>query len=71
MNDRSAVSLTDFAATLVDCGFNLTDCAEKLSIHYNTARKYCDLIEKNLDVSLKKFRTQLSFYIARNKEGEK
>lgn len=71
LNDRSAVSLTDFAATLVDCGFNLTDCAEKLSIHYNTARKYCDLIEKNLDVSLKKFRTQLSFYIARNKEGEK
>lgn len=69
LDDRLTVSLTDFVDALIDCGFSLTDCAAKLNIHYNTARKYCDLIEKNMDVSLKKFPTQLSFYIAKNKEG--
>ena len=64
---RHSVALESFAAALADSGFNLTECAEKLDIHYNTARKYSDMMEAELGVSLHDFKTQLALYIARRK----
>lgn len=62
------IKLSDFAETLIDCNFNLAECAEKLSIHYNTARKYAGAIEKTLGAPLRDFRTQACLLIAKNTE---
>ena len=64
---RHSVALESFAAALADSGFNLTECAEKLDIHYNTARKIQRHDEAELGVSLHDFKTQLALYIARRK----
>lgn len=71
LSDRSAIKLDDFATMLVDCDFNLSECSERLNIHYNTARKYSAIIEKKLKISLKDFRTQLMLFVARNKASSK
>ena len=64
----SIIKLSDFTSTLIDCNFNLVDCAERLNVHYNTARKYADAIEKVIGASLKDFKTQACLLIGRNSD---
>lgn len=61
------IDLKHFLSVLTDCGFNLSDCSKQLNIHYNTARKYADSVEKILNISLKDFRDQFCVFIAKNK----
>lgn len=60
-----AVKLTCFAECLLEYNFSLVECAKKLDIHYNTARKYADTIEALLGVPLQDFKTQVSLLIAK------
>ena len=58
-----------FASALIDVNFRLVDCSAKLNIHYNTARKYADVVERAIGASLGDFRTQVCLLVARNYDG--
>ena len=58
-----------FASALIDVNFRLVDCSAKLNIHYNTARKYADVVERAIGASLGDFRTQVCLLVARNYNG--
>ncbi|MDR1514703.1 MAG: helix-turn-helix domain-containing protein [Synergistaceae bacterium] len=60
------VKLEEFLSCLVECGFNIAECSERLGIHYNTARNYAESIERILNLSLRDFNSQVCILIAKN-----
>ena len=66
----SMVKLDEFVSSLIQCNFNLADCSEYLNIHYNTARKYANIVESTLGVSLQVFQVQVCLLIGKSVDHE-